>query len=174
MIENITIPDDKPCNKNSICTTDNISNSPYLMVGSSIISNNLKDFKTYLENHDRVKEYVTDIQYTYDLDLQIYSKNSHNEIVKVNPNIENMHTMMGMQTMTTSMLTNVFKELINGEDLLNGQYEVLEGSMPKNYNELVLIVDEENKIPLSVMYSLDIENRKELADIINKLSNKLI
>ena len=172
MMENITIPDDTPCDKNSICTTDNISNSPYLMVGSSIISNNLKDFKTYLENHEMIKDYVTDIQYTYDLDLQIYSKNSHDEIVKVNPNIENMNSMMGMQTMTTSMLTNVFKELINSDELLNSQYEVLEGSMPKNYNELVLIVDEENKVPLSVMYSLDIENRKELSDIITKLSNK--
>jgi len=172
MMENITIPDDTPCNKNSICTTDNISNSPYLMVGSSIISNNLKDFKTYIERHEKVKDYVTDIQYTYDLDLQIYSKNSHDEIIKVNPNIENMNTMMGMQTMTTSMLTNVFKELINSEDLLNSQYEVLEGTMPKDYNELVLIVDEENRIPLSIMYSLDIENRKELADIITKLSNK--
>ena len=172
MIENITIPDDTPCNKNSICTTDNISNSPYLMVGSSIISNNLKDFKTYLENQDKIKDYVTDIQYTYDLDLQIYSKNSHDEIVKVNPNKENMHSMMGMQTMTSSMLTNVFKELINSEDLLSSQYEVLEGTMPKNYNELVLIVDEENRLPLSVMYSLDIENRKELSEIITKLSNK--
>ncbi len=172
MIENITIPDDTPCNKNSICTTDNISNSPYLIVGSSIISNNLKDFKTYLENHNKIKDYVTDIQYTYDLELQIYSKNSHDEIVKVNPNIENMHSMMGMQTMTTSMLTNVFKELINSEDLLNSQYEILEGSMPKNYNELVLIVDEDGRVPLSVMYSLDIENRKELSDIITKLSNK--
>ena len=172
MMENITIPEDTPCNKGSICTTDNISNSPYLMVGSSIISNNLKDFKAYLENHETINDYVTDIQYTYDLDLQIYSKNSHDEIVKVNPNIENMNSMIGMQTMTTSMLTNVFKELINSEDLLNSQYEVLEGSMPKNYNELVLIVDEENRIPLSVMYSLDIENRKELADIITKLSNK--
>ena len=172
MIENITIPDDKPCNKGSICTTDNISNSPYLMVGSSIISNNLKDFKTYLEGHNKIKDYVTDIQYTYDLELQIYSKNSNDEIVKVNPNIENMNTMMGMQSMTASMLTNVFKELINSEDLLNSQYEVLEGSMPKNYNELVLIVDEDGRIPLSVMYSLDIENRKELSDIITKLSNK--
>lgn len=171
MIENITEVEDDDCNKDSICTTDNISNSPYLTIESSIIKNNLEDFKLYIDNNDKIKEYVTDIQYTYNLDLQIYSKNSHDEIVKVNPNIENMDTMMGMHMMSTSMLSNVFNELIDSKDLLNSQYEVLEGRMPTKYNELVLIVDENNKIPLSVMYSLDIENRKDLADIINKLSN---
>ena len=171
MIENFTEVTNEDCKEGSICTTDNISNSPYLTIESSVISNNLKDFKTYLEKNDEIKNYVTDIQYTYDLNLQIYSKNSHDEIVKVNPNIENMNTMMGMQTASSSMLSNVFKELIDSEDLLNSQYEVLSGKMPEAYNELVLIVDEDNKIPLSVMYSLDIENREELSEIITKLSN---
>ena len=172
MIENFIEVENSPCKEESICTTDNISNSPYLTMESSVISNNLKDFKTYIENNNEIKEYTTDIQYTYDLDLQIYSKNSHDEIVKVNPNIENMNTMMGMQMASSSMLTNVFKELINSDELLNSQYEVLEGHMPRKYNELVLIADEDGRIPLSVMYSLDIENREELSEIIAKLSNK--
>ena len=171
MIENITEVNDEECKENSICTSDNISNNPYLTIESSVITNNLEDFKSYIDNNEEIKDYVTDIQYTYDLELQIYSKNSHDEIVKVNPNIKSMNTMMGMQTMPTSMLSNVFEELIDSEDLLNSQYEVLEGRMPTEYNELVLIVDEDNKIPLSVMYSLDIENREELTDIITKLSN---
>ena len=171
MIENFTEVTNEECKEGKICTTDNISNSPYLAMQSSVISNNLKDFKKYIEENNQIKEYITDIQYTYDLELQIYSKNSHDEIVKVNPNIENMNTMMGMQTMSTSMLSNVFKELINSEELLNSQYKILEGTMPKKYNELLLIVDENNKIPLSVMYSLDIENREELSEIIQKLSN---
>ena len=171
MIENFTEVTNEECKEGKICTTDNISNSPYLTMQSSVISNNLKDFKKYIEENNQIKEYITDIQYTYDLELQIYSKNSHDEIVKVNPNIENMNTMMGMQTMSTSMLSNVFKELINSEELLNSQYKILEGTMPKKYNELLLIVDENNKIPLSVMYSLDIENREELSEIIQKLSN---
>ena len=171
MIENITEIEDEQCNENSICTSDNISNSPYLTIESSVITNNLEDFKLYIDSNEKIKNYITDIQYTYDFDFQIYSKNSHDEIVKVNPNIENMNTMMGMQTMSTSMLSNVFEELIDSESLLDSQYEVLEGRIPTEYNELVLIVDEDNKIPLSVMYSLDIENREELTDIINKLSN---
>ncbi len=171
MIVSSTNITEEECEDGSICTSDNISNNPYLTIGSSIISNNLKDFKTYIEENKEIKDYVTDIQYTYDLDLQIYSKNSHDEIVKVNPNIENMNTMMGIQSASVSMLSNVFNELIDSKELLNSQYEVLSGTMPNTYNELVLIVDEDNKIPLSVMYSLDIENREELTEIITKLSN---
>ena len=173
MIESFTNITNEECEEGSICTSDNISNSPYLTMQSSQITNNLSDFKKYIDdNGGSINDYVTDIQYTYDLDLQIYSKNSHDEIVKVNPNVES-NTVMGM-TMSTrngSMLSNVFEELIDSEDLLNSQYEVLSGRMPTSYNELVLIVDEDNKIPLTVMYSLDIENREELTEIITKLTN---
>lgn len=171
MIESFTAVEDTPCEENMICTTDNISNSPYLTMQSSVITNNLKNFKSHLEENEEIQNYVTDIQYTYNLDLQIYSRNSHDEIVKVNPNNENANTIMGMQTASSSMLSNAFKELIDSEELLSSQYEVLSGKMPEAYNELVLIVDEDNKIPLSIMYSLDIENREELSDIITKLSN---
>lgn len=173
MIESFTNVTNEDCEEQSICTTDNISNSPYLTMKSSQITNNLSNFKEYIDdNGGNINDYVTDIQYTYDLDLQIYSKNSHDEIVKVNPNVESTTIMgMSMSSSNGSMLSNVFEELIDSTDLLDSQYEILSGRMPTSYNELVLIVDEDNKIPLSVMYSLDIENREELSDIITKLTN---
>lgn len=172
MIENFTNVSEEECKEGSICTSDNISNSPYLNMQSSQITNNLSNFKKYIDNNGgSINDYVTDIQYVYDLDLQIYSRNSDDEIIKVNPNVENTNTMMGMTMSSGSMLTNAFEELIDSEELLNSQYEILSGKMPTSYNELVLIADVDNKIPLSVMYSLDIENRKELTDIITKISN---
>ena len=62
----------------------------------------------------------------------------------------------------------VFQELINSKDLLEGQYDVLSGKMPENYNEVVLIVNEKNQIPASLMYSLNIEDRKEVKEIVDK------
>lgn len=173
MIASFTSDEDIECAVGSICTSDNISNSPYLTMQSSKITNNLTGFKKYLDNNGgNINDYITDIQYIYDLDLQIYSKNSHNEIVKVNPNTESTSIMgMTMSKEKTSMLSNVFEELIDSSELLSSQYEVLSGRMPKDYNELVLIVDEDNKVPLSVMYSLDIENREELTEIINKITS---
>lgn len=171
MIDSFTSDEDIECTMDSICTSDNISNSPYLTMQSSKITNNLTEFKKYLDNNGgNINDYITDIQYVYDLDLQIYSKNSHDEIVKVNPNTESTNAM-GMSKEKNSMLSNVFEELIDSSELLSSQYEVLSGRMPESYNELVLIVDEDNKVPLSVMYSLDIENREELTEIINKITS---
>ena len=173
MIDSFTSDEDIECTMDSICTSDNISNSPYLTMQSSKITNNLTEFKKYLDNNGgNINDYITDIQYVYDLDLQIYSKNSHDEIVKVNPNTESTNAMgMSMPKEKNSMLSNVFEELIDSSELLSSQYEVLSGRMPESYNELVLIVDEDNKVPLSVMYSLDIENREELTEIINKITS---
>ncbi len=177
MIENITDIPKVTCEENKICTTDDITNSPYLTLQSSVFTNNLTKFKEYLDNNKEIKNYTTDIQYAYNLDLQIYSKNSHDEIVKVNPNVANynMSNMMGgnitMPTGPSALLSNVFHELINNSTLLDSQYEVLSGKFPENYNELVLVVDENNNIPLSVIYSLDIENRNSLKDIVDKVSN---
>lgn len=173
MIESFTSDEDIQCTEGSICTSDNISNSPYIAMQSSEITNNLTEFKKYLDdNGGNINDYITDIQYVYDLDLQIYSRNSHDEIVKVNPNVESTSIMwMTMSKEKTSMLSNVFEELIDSSELLSSQYEVLSGRMPESYNELVLIVDEDNKVPLSVMYSLDIENREELTEIINKITS---
>lgn len=160
------------CDNNNICTTDDITINPYLTMSASKIENNLKDFKKALNNnYEDINNYVTDIQYTYNLDLQIYSK----DYIKVNPNTfslkddEQNYPTADMSMGVMQQNNNIFKELINNDDLLNGQYEILSGTMPKEYNELVLVVDENNQIPLSVMYSLDVENRENLSTVIEKI-----
>lgn len=166
------------CKNNKICTKDDISNNPYLTIKSSIIKNNLSKFKIYLDkNGGNINFYVTDIQYKYNLDLQIYSKNSSDKLIKVTSNNRNNSFMTknynetSNSISTDSLLTNPFTELIDNKDLLNSQYKLLTGKMPSNYNEMLLIVDENNNIPLSVIYSLDIETRDKLTDIIKKASN---
>ena len=170
------------CNDNQICTSDDISSSPYFMMKSSMISNNLKGFKTYLDgNGGDINNYVTDIQYTYNLDLQIYSANTKDGIIQVNPNTLSLSDESesqngngsGMNTGISMLNTNsnVFSELINSNDLLNSQYDILSGRLPEAFNEMVLIVDNDNSVPLSVMYALDVENRDELTEMIKKASN---
>ena len=178
MIANMRNDDDnvKECDSNKICTIDDLSKNPYLTMSSSMISNNLKDFKKYLDNNGgNINKYITSIQYVYDLDLQIYSKNTKGDILKINPYSSNNMAMFSSMNvsddMTTSLLTNSFRELIENDELLSSQYEIINGNMPKEYNEIVLVVDENNTIPLSVMYSLDIENRDELTELINKAQN---
>ncbi len=156
------------CQDNKICTTDDITNNPSVIMSSNAITNNLRDFKKALDNNYKdINKYVTDIGYNYDLDLQIYSlKDDH--ITKVNPNTlsltgdeENNYNFM-------AGYNNVFKEMIDNKDLINSQYQILKGKMPSKYNEIVLVVDENYQINASVMYALDIENREELKEYINK------
>lgn len=162
------------CENNKICIKDDITNSLSLTMETSSYSNNLKNLKKELDNnYKNINDYVTDIKYTYNLDLQVYDSNTDNGITRVSPDSLNLtgNPMMNNTTITSSMITNsnsIFKELIDNDDLLSGQYKVLSGTMPKEYNEVVLVVDENNQIPASVMYSLNIEDRDELSDIIKK------
>lgn len=168
------------CKENTICTTDNISNNVSLKLATATITNNLKEFKDFLnKNGGNINQYTTDIQYVYNLDLQIYSSNTKNNIIKVNPDTlllnetkrqMQSNNMFSSTAMTAS--TNVFKELIGNNALINSQYKILSGRLPKKYNELVLVVNENNQIPLSIMYSLDIENREELTSVIEENNNK--
>ena len=168
------------CKDKNICTTDDITNNFGILMSTATVKNNLKEFKKSLDaNYKNINDYVTDIQYMYNLDLQIYSSKTDNGMIKVNPNtldlsgngtseVTNSSGMMAMSTQSS----NVFEELIDNDDLLSGQYDILTGRMPKSFNELVLVVDENSQIPASVMYSLDIEDRSELTDVINKVKKK--
>ena len=142
---------------------------------NEIQTNNLEEFKKYIESSN-MKEYTTDIQYTYNLDLQIY-KNDPNEIIQVNPNqiYESMGVdgMMGLNTGYSMFKSynNVFKELMNNKELLKNQYDLLAGSWPKNYNEVVLIVDDNNEISDYTLYALGLKDQNEIKDIMTKVMN---
>lgn len=164
----------KTCKSGMICTTDDISKSPDLQINAKKNVNNLKKFKKFLDdNGGGIKNFATDIQYSYNLDLQVYSKNKENEFIKVNPNTFTLFSKSSENSATNLFDSSftAFKELINNDDMIYSNYEILSGKLPSNYNEMVLIVDENRKIPLSVMYSLDIENRKNLTDLVNNVKN---
>ncbi|MDD2409688.1 MAG: ABC transporter ATP-binding protein/permease [Bacilli bacterium] len=178
MIQNITKPEKSTCVSDKICTRDDISISPAIQLESAKASNNLEEFKKYLDNNDdKINQYITDIQYRYNIDLQIYSKNT-DHIIKVHPNSFNLNPFMenqmeqmdvsGMNMDVREYSPNIFHELIGSNELLESQYTVLSGRLPNNYNELVLIVDENNSVPMSLIYSLNIKDRKEVNEILEK------
>ncbi len=147
------------CPAGTICTIDDISTSRELKANMAITKNNLVEFKKYLDNNENIKNYVTDIQYVYDFDLQIYND------IKVNPNTFSLTGEYRYQS------NDVFYELINNEKLMSSKYTVLQGRLPQNYNEVVIVVDKNNQIPLSLMYALNIENREQVADIIERIKS---
>ena len=155
--------------------SNNIMTDMISTMYGEVTTNNLKDFKTYLEDYDNLYDYVNDVKYTYNLNLQIYTKDS----LKVNPS--NMMTMfsgksnMSTINMDTSSGIMIFNELSTNKDLLNSQYEVVSGRMPKKYDELVLIVDKNHEIVDYVLYSIGIKDQKEIQEtMMNMMQGKEI
>lgn len=165
---------------------DDITNSMTAKLQDAIIENNLKEFKVYLDsNGGNIRDYVSSIQYSYDLDFNIYSKDKNNEVIRVNPNplkddedneesqqqrLGGMSSPFGGMNQSSTSET-IFEELLDSQELLNKQYSILSGRMPEKYNEMVIIVDENSRIPDSVLYALNIKDREEYKKIEEKIEN---
>ena len=163
---------EKKCDKNTVCSK-NIMEDILSATSSSKISNNLEKLKTYLEDNKEIQKNVNDIKYKYGFDLQIYT-NKEKDNVKVNPNTL-MYTMMGqasgtdmsnMASMPSSAMTSqsIFTELMDDDRMLKSQYQVLKGRMPQKYNEVVLIVDDDNQLVDYVMYVLGLKDQKDIVN----------
>ena len=153
-------------------------------VSTKVQTNNLEAFKTFLESGESdIKNYTNSIQYGYDLDLNIYNQDENGDIQQVNPSIVfnelGFGQMLEAQQESSSMFsggttltsTDVWTELLDNQELLESQYDVLAGRWPTNYNEVVLIVDENNEISDYSLYSLGIKDISELSEAMDKIKN---
>ena len=155
----------------------NIMTKMISSVSQKVTTNNIQELKKYLEEENNViKENSNAIQYTYNIPINIYKENTEDGVVKVNPSTI-MSEVMGMQTsQASSMMSsysnmNVWTEMLDNKELINSQYDVLAGHMPNSYDEVVLIVDEENQISDYTLYSLGLRDIDELKDKMNKIKN---
>ncbi len=154
-------------------------------LSSKVQTNNLKEFKEFVENGDSdIKNYINAIQYGYNLDLNIY-KEEDGSVYKVNPSsvLEKIGfgDMVKAQEQSTSIIssssglamaeTDVWTEMLDNKDLINSQYDVLAGRMPEKYNEVVLIADKNNEVSDYTLYSLGIKDVSELGNAMEKLKN---
>jgi len=137
--------------------------------------NDLKSFKEYLESDkSNINDFVSDIRYIYDLNINLYKSNYEEEVVQVNPStvFENLglsSDMSGSFNMMGMSEVNSWLELSDKEDVLENQYEVVAGNMPKKYNEVVLVLDKNNQISDYALYSLGLLDQRELRNSLEKI-----
>ena len=174
MIENMTGQKDKEIthDKDKIYSNNIITDMVNSMVAEAN-SNNLTKFRTYIEDRrDELNQYVSDIKYSYDVPLYIYSADISNGAVQLNPGT--IMESMGMgssqessnSVMTSGMMnSSVWNQLLDNQELLDEQYDVVAGSWPSDYNEVVLIVDENNEIVDYTLYSLGFKDPGEVKTI---------
>ena len=165
-----------------------VDDSMGTMVGalSATVENNLESFKAYIEEHkDELAPYVSDIQYTYDYQLQVFNMvpttdgdgNTVTEAREIGMNVifDNMGDafsgMSELMSMSGGMGMNVLSEMINNQDLLDQQYDVVAGNWPTAYNEVVLVIDSNNQLSKMTLYMLGILDpdniSQELADVMS-------
>ncbi len=164
-----------------------IMNDMISTLSSKVSSNNLEALKNYMENENStIKDNASAIQYNYNLNINLYKEDTANGVVRVNPstvmNAFGMEDMMKAQesspmssmfgsSMTSMSNTDVWEEMLDNEELLHSQYDLVAGSWPTNYNEVVLIVNEDNEISDYTLYALGLKDQKELEEKWNKVQN---
>ena len=139
-----------------------------LLTSFKVKVNNLKDFKSYLDSNKNINKYANDIQYGYDLDINLFTKDVDGNTLKVNPT--NIYEDLGVisQFMQFSDNNNVFTELFNNDKLLLDNYDLVAGNLPKNYNEVVVMIDSNNEISDYTLYALGLKSKSELEDMVKE------
>ena len=150
--------------KNNIYSNNILSD---LLTSFKVKVNNLDDFKLYLDNNKKINKYANDIVYGYNLDINLYTKDIDDKLLKVNPT--NINENLGMLSKFLQFSeTNVFVELFNSKKMLLDNYDILAGNLPSNYNEVVIMVDNNNEISDYTLYTLGLKSQEELKDMVEK------
>lgn len=166
--------------KSKIYSNDIMGDMINTMV-KEVKSNNLSEFKKYIENGGSdIKSYVSDIQYSYDVPLNIYMKDTSNGVEQLNPSTmfdsiygegatsasSSMSSGMGMGMFSNS---SVWNQLLGNQQVLDEQYDVLAGHWPENFNEVVLVADKNNEVDDYTLYSLGLKDPEEVRTLFKKM-----
>ncbi len=163
--------------------------------------NDLRAFKKYIEEQMADEEStlsaaLNGVQYSYNLDLLVYTKNVDGTIIQsdtaellqdlmtevmdidMSAMFDMEASMMGGTSSMDMMAGNLWQEMLPGEngdpinDLLEKQYEVVYGSWPSEYNEVVLVLDENNELDDITLYALGLNSRESMDVLIDAAINK--
>ena len=163
--------------------------------------NDLDAFKTFLEKewHKEDKDNplssaLSGVQYTYKTEPVIYTKNENGDII-LSDSTELMQDILleyfgmdlsGMVNMGSSSMASAFmpassglwQEMLPAKDgspineLITKQYDLVYGSWPTKYNEIVLVLDEKNELDDMTLYALGLKSKAEIDALMQAAKDK--
>ncbi len=157
------------------------------MMNAETTKNNLKDFKAWLDEEGNPIAELATIRYGYDLAFDIYTEDEDGNIVKSDVMTlmeQAMSSMYGgdyssyfstMGSMYQSM--DVWQELLPGEDgeliaqQVKNQYDLVHGTWPENYDEVILFINGSNEISDLMLYALGYIAEDDMTDVLTKMMN---
>lgn len=147
-----------------------------------------------------LNEAISGIQYTYDTEFLVYTENVDGTIIRsdsqellqellieyfgldmssmmdLGEDYGLMDSMGSLFSMGSSMV--LWQEMLSGDNgklvspLLESQYDVIYGSWPTEYNEIVLVVDENNEIDDMALYALGLKSKEEIDAVMQAAMNQ--
>ena len=158
----------------------NVMNQILVSLTSKIQTNNLEAFKAYIDStkgqSGSIWDNAKDVQYVYKTSMNIYLADTTNGVQQINPislyDDIGLGSMMEMSSgMGGSAMNNaeVWKELLNNQEALDNQYELLYGTWPQEYNDVVIVTDKNGEISDYTIYALGLRDSDELANTLNKI-----
>lgn len=143
--------------------------------------NDLKSFKKFIDEElkkedSELKNALSGVKYGYDLDLQIFTR-SEDKIIKsdvrelfkgifVQGDEEEKSSSASPMMTTTSV--KIWQEMLSGENgspinrIVKEQYELVYGSWPNSYDEVVLVMDKNNTLTDLTLYALGLKPKADM------------
>ena len=143
-------------------------------------TNNMRAFKEYIENSEDVKGNASAIAYSFNTKMPVFTKDTEDNIIEsdlmkimsATYGMENSSMMNEYASMMETMgAMDIWEEMLPSEDgtgindILLNQYDLVYGSWPQNYDEVVLVLSRRNQLPDIVMYTLGLKDTEALPEI---------
>lgn len=157
------------------------------MITSSIVENDLTEFKKYLDDkNSEIHAYLGEngVVYSYDVAFSVYSYDKDGRFVNSGEEIDQKSSPVGGAGILGSLTGGSsnsgapdFSELTAGADgtgisaLVTDGYELLYGSWPKSYDEVVLVLDKNNSIGALELCRLGLISKSEYDEIVSDIKN---
>ncbi len=141
---------------------------------SKVGTNDLASLKKFFDSgKSDIEKNVNAVQYSYNITPQIFSSDTSDGVQKINPN--EAFSALGFSSsksssslLNASMNMNTFYELADDTDLFQGQYDVVAGKWPENYNQCLLVLTPNGRIPDMLLYQLGFRDSKDLKTMIQQ------
>ena len=165
-------------------------------ISSNIVENNLTEFKKYLDRPDsEILQYLGEngIIYTYDVNFSVYSHDANGKLIDSDSEIENsaspmtgnkgqagiLNKLKGSAALGGGFSTGAanFSELMAGSDgktvsqVITDSYDILYGTWPAEYNEIILVLNENSGISAGTLYQLGLITKEQYEAAVKKIEN---
>ena len=148
---------------------------------TSIKENNLTSFKKYLDDpNSEIHQYVgsNGIIYSYNVSFEAYALDVNDERINTNGSSFDTNFQPQGSPLQISQGNNPnFSQIMYGQgdqlisDIIYDNYDLVKGSWPNAYDEVILVVDRNNEISLSTLYELGLlpaEQYREILEVMDQ------